>query len=282
MSHVAYLEAKRPLDDRSLNRDVLDRFREELPTEPTVLEVGAGTATMVERLHEWGIIEDGTWVCVDTHEPAVRAGASRLAAREDATETYDGGVGLGDEVAGGRDDHAVATLRLDDCRVELNVADAFEFVESTPRSFDAVVGCAFLDIVDPEPAVAAFGSVAPLLYAPITYDGETTFRPPDADDAAVLDQYHHHMRECRAGGPEGATALTKHVEVLSAGPSPWRIDPPYAEGERRVLAHILDTVETAVEETGDDASAWAERRRAALDSGDLAYEARNRDLLARL
>ena len=253
--HAAYLDAKRALDDRSLNRDVLDRFAVELPPEPEVLEVGAGTATMVERLADWGVIEGGRWIAVDAHEDALAAGEARI----------------GDAVGG--------------VDVEFRAADAFEFAgeaAAAGRRFDAVVGCAFFDVVDAAPAVGALGDVAPVAYAPITYDGETRFAPPDPDEEAVLDRYHRHMREFRAGGPDGAAALSREATVIAEGPSPWAIEPPYESGERTVLAHLLDTVEAAVGETGYDASGWAARRRGALGDGRLRYEAANRDLLVRL
>jgi hypothetical protein len=253
--HAAYLDAKRALDDRSLNGDVLDRFVAELPPEPEVLEVGAGTATMVERLADWGVVEGGQWTAVDAHEDALGAGEARI----------------GDAVG--------------DVDVEFRAADAFEFAgeaAAAGRRFDAVVGCAFFDVVDAAPAVEALGDVAPVAYAPITHDGETRFAPPDPDDEAVLGRYHRHMREFRSGAPDGAAALAREATVIAEGPSPWAIEPPYESGERTVLAHLLDTVEAAVGEAGYDASDWAARRRAALGDGRLRYEAANRDLLVRL
>ena len=253
--HATYLDAKRALDDRSLNREVLDRFASELPPEPEILEVGAGTATMVERFGEWDVIEGGRWVAVDAHEEALDAGEARV----------------GDAVG--------------DIDVEYRVADAFEFASDAAaagRRFDAVVGCAFFDVVDAAPAVDALGEVAPLAYAPITYDGETRFAPADPDEETVIDRYHHHMREYRPGGPDGAAALARETTVIAQGPSDWVIGPPYESGERTVLAHLLDTVKDAVGETGLDASGWAERRREALGDGRLRYEAANRDLLVRI
>jgi hypothetical protein len=262
--HATYLDAKRALDDRSLNRDVLDRFAAELPPEPEVLEVGAGTATMVERLVDWGVIDAGRWVAVDAHEEALSAGEGRI----------------GDAVG--------------NVAVEFRAADAFEFAAEAAADgerfdavvgcafYDAVVGCAFYDVVDAAPAVNAFAKVAPVAYAPITYDGATRFEPLDPDDEAVLDRYHRHMREFRPGGPDGAAALAREATVIAEGASPWAIEPPYEAGERTVLAHLLDTVESAVGETGYDAGDWAARRREALAEGRLRYEAANRDLLVRL
>lgn len=261
--HLRYLEAKRAVDDRALDRNVLSAFAESLPSEPTVLEVGSGTATMPERLYEWGVLESGRWIAVDNHADALGTGRDRLTARRGST-VENGGVRLGDLT--------VAFLE----------AGAFEYAAGRERQFDAVVGSAFFDIVDTERAVDAFGTVTDLVYAPITYDGATAFDPGDPEDGAVLDRYERHMREYRAGGPDGATALEGALsDVLAAAPSPWLVEPPYADGERTVTAHVIDTIEAAVRETGYDAGGWADRRRRQLSSGELHYEARNRDLLGR-
>lgn len=255
VEHAAYLDAKRALDDRSLNRDVLDAFAAELPADPTILEVGAGTATMVERLVEWGVVDGGRWVAVDAHEAALSAGRDRIGDRVGAVD------------------------------VTYRVADAFELAAEAAEAnerFDAVVGCAFFDVVDAAPAVDALSAVAPLSYAPITYDGETTLTPADPADDAVLEAYHRHMRDRRPGGPDGARALADAAaSIVASGASAWRIEPPYSPGDRTVLAHLLDTIESAVGEVGHDASDWAARRRAAMAADELSYRAANRDLLVR-
>lgn len=260
--HVTYLEAKRALDDRSISRTVLARLAAELPDEPRVLELGAGTLTMVERLVEWGFISSGEWVAVDRDEAALAAGRRRLEARPDAEATADG-------------------LRIGAVDVETVCADAFAYAEETDRSFDLVVGCAFFDLVDPGRALDALGD-APLVYAPITYDGRTTFEPGHPADSVVLDRYRTHMESYRDGGPDGANDLASALEtVLADEPSPWVVEPPYDDGEVVVTEHVIDTIEVAVGETGYDASEWAERRRTQLDAGTLRYEARNRDLVGR-
>ena len=281
IDHAAYLDAKRSLDDRSIDRGVLSRFAAELPPDPTILEVGAGTVTMVERLRDWGVLDGGRWVAVDAHEAALSTGRRRLAGRSDSRVVRDGVEGEHGEVGGDHDGDPI--VRLGDLAVEFRVADAFEYAATTDERFDAVVGCAFFDVVDADSAVETLSAVSSLAYAPITYDGETTVAPPDPDDEAVLDGYHRHMREYRPGGPEGAADLMwAAADVVASGPSPWRIEPPYTDDEQAVLAHLLDTIESAVGETGYDASDWAARRREAVASAELAYTARNRDLLVRL
>lgn len=261
--HVSYLDAKREVDDSAIDRGVLSVFSESLPPEPRVLEAGSGTATMPERLFEWGVLDSGRWIAVDSHADALDAGRDRLTDRADSA-VENGGV------------------RLGDLTVELLEADVFEYTAECEEQFDAVVGSAFFDIVDAGEAVDAFGAVTDLVYAPITYDGATAFEPDDPADEAVLGRYERHMREYRAGSPDGAKALEETLsDVLAEAPSPWLLEPPYTDGERTVTARVLDTIEGAVRETGYDASEWADRRRRQLAAGELYYEARNRDLLGR-
>lgn len=261
--HVSYLEAKREIDDRALDRDVLSAFSDRLPNEPTILEVGSGTATMPERLFEWEVLESGRWIAVDSRPDALAAGRDRITARTDA--------------AAGTD-----VVHLGDLTVEFVGADAFECAAGREGQFDAVVGSAFFDIVDAKRAVDAFGAVTDLVYAPITYDGTTAFDPDDPEDEVVLDRYERHMCEYRTGRPDGAKALEAALsEVLADAPSPWLIEPPYIDGERTVTSHVIDTIEGAVRETGYDAIGWAERRREQLSEERLVYTATNRDVLGR-
>ncbi len=259
--HVSYLEAKRRLDDRALNRTVLAAFAGALPEAPTVLELGSGTATMPERLLEWGVIESGRWIAVDSHAEAIGTGRRRLAGRSDAS--VDGG-----------------SVRVGTLDIEFAVADAFEYAAGLDGRVDAVVGSAFFDIVDVERAVSALAPITDLVYAPITYDGTTTFTPADPEDDAVLDRYETHMREYRPGGPDGAARLSAALaSVVADGASPWVVEPPYHAGEETVVGHVVDTVEGAVAETGYDAAAWATRRRRQLEAERLCYRAVNVDLV---
>ena len=90
------------------------------------------------------------------------------------------------------------------------------------------------------------------------------------------------MREHRPGSPDGANALYAELsDVIADRPSPWLIEPPYADGERTVLEHLLETIEGAVAETGGDAGEWVDRRREQVATERLRYEAANRDLLGR-
>ena len=52
-----YLLSKQSVDDRALNKDVLNALRANLPGQPIrIIEVGAGIGTMLRRLVRWEVI----------------------------------------------------------------------------------------------------------------------------------------------------------------------------------------------------------------------------------
>ena len=52
-----YLLSKQSVDDRALNKDVLNTLKASLPTTPiSIIDVGAGIGTMLTRLVQWRLI----------------------------------------------------------------------------------------------------------------------------------------------------------------------------------------------------------------------------------
>ena len=61
-----YLLSKQSVDDRALNKDVLNALRANLPEQPIrIIEVGAGIGTMLRRLIQWDVIHKAEYVLVD-------------------------------------------------------------------------------------------------------------------------------------------------------------------------------------------------------------------------
>jgi len=61
-----YLLSKQSVDDRALNRTVLDSLKANLPDTPIqIIEVGAGIGTMLARLLRWGVVTKADYVLVD-------------------------------------------------------------------------------------------------------------------------------------------------------------------------------------------------------------------------
>ena len=79
-AYTRYLAAKRSVDDRALNRQVLAELCRRMPAgAPRILEIGAGLGTMVARLLDWQVIRAGeyTLLDVDRQMKTVRATCRR-------------------------------------------------------------------------------------------------------------------------------------------------------------------------------------------------------------
>ncbi len=287
MTATEYLTAKRTVDDRALDRTVLERFATGLNDRqnPRVLEVGAGTGTMVVRLAEHGLLPDGT-----TYRAVDRERAHIEAARTHVPEWLsDAGYDVrldGEELVAERDGRVI--------RVRFEVTDAFDL----DCTVDAVVACAFLDLVALPKGVERLAGYLNdgLLYAPITFDGLTGFVPHHPDDEAITRAYHRHMetRE-QPGRPDAGRAVLEAVptaggELVAVGGSDWVIRPvdgTYPADEELVLDHLLSTVVGAVSELEESNRAterileWERHRRIQLRDTELTFLAHNLDTLAR-
>lgn len=293
VSTQRYLEAKRTVDDRAIDRRVLERFTAELADRASdegvrIVELGAGVGTMVARLAAWECLPDVvTYRAVDRDRESIAHARERLPIwLEDAG--YD---------VERREGCVLARKRDSRLEVTLEVADAFEISEEA----DAVIAAAFLDLVDLERALASIGELLAddgLLYAPITYDGTTRFAPAHSLDDRVERLYHRHMDEIREGpGSSRAgrdvleTLAGSAYDTLAVGGSDWVVRPvdgSYPADERAFLTHLLRTIDDAltdypagVLESGTRRR-WTDDRRHRLKESELVSVAGNLDVLARL
>lgn len=291
MSIAPYLTAKRRIDDRSLNNSVLEQFATELAAmEPPVrvLEVGAGTGTMVARLAARDLLpENVEYRAID------REGNHTEAALEQVPEWL---TNAGYETSTS-DRRVVATRGERELTVLFETADAFEIEEQA----DAIIAGAFLDLVELPDGLSRLTEhlvSGGLLYAPITYDGLTGFVPAHPLDETVEQLYHRHMLEIRdqPGGPKAGRQLLESIPdvggtVLAAGGSDWVICPEhggYPGDEQVVVEHLVETIIDSLSEfpaetlNPDSFSEWATVRRGQVESGELTYIAHNLDVLARM
>lgn len=288
-SFQRYLRAKRTVDDRALDRRLVDELREALTERDgplRVLEIGAGIGTMLTRFLDWGVLPEGDteYVALDMQAENVatlREYLSEWAAERDLTVA-------GDEV-----------LTLDDggrrVTVEPIVADAVDYAADAAHDYDLLVGAALLDILDRDALGTLLGTVAPrgLYYFPITFDGATRFRPPHPADHDVERRYHDHM-DSKPGGDSraGGDVLDRlnrldGAALLEVAGSDWVVRPTdgsYPGDEAYFLRHILDTVEGAVTEMGgvDGLDDWLATRREQVDAGELLYHTHQLDFLGRV
>src|SRR5690606_22722508 len=121
-SYSRYLQAKRSVDSRSLNRHVLDSLREHLDSSRPmrILELGGGTGSMVRRCLDYQLFAAAHYTLVDRD-------AETLANLDD----------------GLRADALAANYALD-----IVHADIEEFLLQESEAFDLVIANAVLDLLD--------------------------------------------------------------------------------------------------------------------------------------
>ncbi|GCF13184.1 hypothetical protein Harman_11190 [Haloarcula mannanilytica] len=294
-SFQRYLRAKRTVDDRALDRRVVETLRTELAARADttdgplrVLEIGAGIGTMVARAVEWDLLPPGRieYTALDLNGDNVAAMREYFADwASDRPVTVSG----------------TDTVELD-CSdrqvvVEPVTSEAVTYAADTPQEFDLLVGAALLDILDLNGLDTLLESLAPggLYYFPITFDGATRFRPSHPADETIEGYYHDHMDQKPGGSSRAGSDVLERlrampgVELLAVAGSDWIVRPDdsgYPGDEAYFLRHILDTVESAVGEMGgkafDELGPWLAQRRAQVDAGELVYLTHQLDFLGRI
>ncbi len=288
-SFPRYLLAKQSIDDRSLNRHVLDSLRANLPRTPIrVIEAGAGMGNMLARLITWDILTCAEYVHVD-------AMSENIAFALDWLPRWGSEAGLCVERMGER------ALRLYDARRDVTVslvqADVLEYAASAPEPGDLLIAHAFLDLLPmPQSMPALLSLTKDLTWLTINFDGVTALEP--AVDAALdekIERLYHQTMDARPSGGDSRAGrhLFGHLrdagaEVLAAGGSDWVVharNGQYAPEEAYFLHFILHFFEEALagqpELESGELAGWLARRRAQVDSGELVYIAHQLDFLAR-
>jgi protein-L-isoaspartate O-methyltransferase len=283
-----YLAAKKTVDDRALDRQVLAALRRLMPhPQPRILEIGAGLGTMVARLLEWQVIEGGEYTLLDVDRRLLtdsRAWLGRWATTHGlpVQQLPDG-------------------LRLGGLRVRLVEAELAEYLDGgRGEPADVLVASAFLDVVD-VPAVlpGLFRLLVPggVYWFPITFDGESVFSPDHPADDDVLRAYHRTMDErVRYGRPAGKSRTGRHLFAqlrtagappVAAGSSDWVVhagpDGTYPDDEAHFVGCILSTIEDALAGPGapPGLADWLGARRRQLADGELVYQAHQLDFVGR-
>jgi len=289
-SDQRYLHAKRTVDDRALNRGVLDAFRASLRAfdsrPPRVLELGAGVGTMVSRLVDWGVLDHADWVLLDRDAASLRSAREHLEAWADVCTPSAGAVSLKKGSA--------------EARAEFVAEEAFAFmaVPEHRAGFDVVVANAVLDLMDLEPALKGlWGLLAPggRFWFSINFDADTIFVPELPLDEVVMRLYHQSMdQRVRDGRPAGHSKTGRRLltaigatgaELLHAGSSDWVVFPQagqYVGDEAYFLRHIVHTIDVALqghpELDAREFAHWVEQRFAQVARAELCYVAHQLDV----
>jgi hypothetical protein len=278
-AHRRYLTSKVSVDAHARDRGVLERLLAVLPDAPCVAEAGCGAGLTVPELFAWGVTPS-SYLGVDVDAGIVsfaRHVVPRIL-RRNGHDAVSSDIGCW---VGERDLRFVPG----DALTELPE-------RTSPGSVDLLLAQSFLDLVPLDAFLdVAEAVVAPdgVVYAPLTFDGETVFRPAHHADDNVLAAFHDAIdatpgRDSRAARHvlDRLRDRDAHVEAVSS--SDWVVRPvdgTYRADERFFLARILDFVAETVDDDDVDGNEWVATRRRQLANGELTYVARNHDLLFR-
>jgi len=284
-----YLLAKQSVDDRALNKDVLNILRVNLPQEPfRIIEVGAGIGTMLRRLVRWDVIRQVEYVMVDKMEENIEYASAWI-------PQWAAEAGLNVERV------AQSQLRIfdqaRDVHIQLERADVFDFIQRSKESAELLIAHAFLDLLPmPESLPKLLSLTKNLAWLTINFDSVTTLEPTidTALDEKIESLYHKTMDTRPTGGDsKSGRHLFGHLrnagaEILAAGASDWVVHPvngKYPEEEAYFLRFILHFFEQSLsgraELNAKDFENWLSERRRQIDWSELVYIAHQMDFLVR-
>lgn len=288
-SFPRYLLSKQTVDDRALNKDVVQALRDHIPSGPvSVIEVGAGIGTMLKRLVEWRLFPGGEYMLVDSLQENIdyaRAWIPQWASEYGLSVERDGA------------DHLHLCDQAREFHIRLVCADVFDFIDRNQSPADLLIAHAFLDLLPmPESLERLLSLTKSLAWLTINFDGMSLLQP--VIDIAVDEQierlYHATMDSRPSGGDSRMGRRLFHhlrsvdAEILSAGASDWVVyakDGSYPADEKYFLQFILHFFETALKDCqgldGNTLKRWLEIRQEQIDWGELIYMAHQMDFLVR-
>lgn len=303
-SFLRYLAAKKPIDDRSLNQHVWRALADQILARRgrekrlRILEIGAGSGSMIERLLAAGLLVGTDYTAVDLWPEGVDAIPQRL-------RTWAGAQGWSIEESTNHLQLNPPNAHHADTAVHVRAvqADALSFAADTANhgGYDLLIAHAVLDLFDittATPSLLRTLCDGGLCYFSINFDGITAFLP--TLDRALDDQieslYHRSMDERITDGKRsGDHRAGRHllvllqqlgVDVLAAGSSDWVIHSSggrYPGDEAYFLQHILYFVESTLnghpELNADAFAAWLSARKRQIEQGELIYIAHQIDVL---
>jgi len=284
-----YLLAKQSVDDRALNKDVLNALKANLPSQPIhIIEVGAGIGTMLKRLLRWDIVNEAEYVMVDEMMENIEYASDWIPQWADETgfsvkRNGQGQLRVFDE------NH--------DVRIWLERADVFDFIQKNQEPADLLIAHAFLDLLPmPESLPKLLSLTKSLAWLTINFDGLTTLEPMiDAKLDEQIERLYHETMDTRPMGGDSKSGrhLFGHLrdvgaDILAAGASDWvvhAVNGAYPENEAYFLQFILHFFEESLTGNTDldpDAfSHWLRERHGQIERGELVYMAHQMDFLIR-
>lgn len=299
---IRYLEAKKTIDDRSLNHHVFCTMKDNVErlfgdNEAHILEAGCGVGSMIERIIDWEVVRHVSYCGIDLSRDCIAHARKRL-------EDY--GRKKGMVLQTDTDGRLVLHSHAFRAGIELQAGDVMGYASTRARagSFGLLIAHAFLDLVDlysSLPLLLSLVSAKGLLYFTLNFDGVTSFEPTvDGDlDRHIIALYHDTMDHRLISGKQSGDSKTgRHLlpflveaglTILDAGASDWVIYPThgsYNDDDEYFLHFIVDTICSALKPCQEishrQLNKWATSRHDQIKLGRLFYIAHQIDVLAQI
>ena len=290
-SFQRYLEAKKSIDDRALNGDVWRTMASRLPPSSRerplrVLEVGAGTGTMLERMLDRDLFSYAVYTAVDALEE------NGVHARQSLGQWA---TGRGLRFSGTADRWAMMgkESQIEICYLQ---EDFFDFAAVEKEKWDVLIASAFLDLTDiPSTLPLLFKMLdsGGIFYFAINFDGATILEPRIDGDELIMALYHRSMDERTINGRRsGDSRAGRHLfsmlkecgaQILAAGGSDWAVfagADGYPGDEAYFLHYIVNDIRHAIIKSEIDTSLldqWIAERHKQIENGELVYIAHQLD-----
>ena len=283
-----YLSAKKDIDDTSLNRKVWDTMSGWLLSSQNkdntveILEIGAGTATMIERLLDAKLLMNCRYTALEL-EPGFREHAmERLRNWSKENDLAFTIVAPEKWIISHESTRIEIHWRGDDITKNM---DSYQ-----DGSFDLIIAHAVLDLL---PVPECLDNILKLIrpggafYFSLNFAGETVFTPREEEDAEILKAYHGDMDKRFRGldwqpsrtGIELGNWLRDHGhKVIAEGESNWQLSSLDVNDDKIQLfiRNIIETIEKALSGM-KGLDTWIEKRKDQLESGRLKFFAANKD-----
>ncbi len=305
-----YLLAKQTVDDRALNKDVVNLLRQKLSQHPAkkpfrIIEIGAGIGTMVARLVRWRLLPPKVeYILVEPQAEYLKYSKTWLS---------NWAIEHGWNSSFPSENELLIKNLTESVCCSFICTSLYDYVKNTLSQADLVIAHAVLDLL-PMPAslyqLLALIHPGGLAWLTLNFDGATIFQPelklsdleieqnslPLPLDAYIESLYHQTMHSRPEGGDSQTGRHLLHYllqaqrdfEILATGASDWIVYPQdhtYPAEEAFFLDCILNFFEESLHQyPGLETSlldAWLKKRRAQIRTGELIYIAHQLDVLLR-
>ena len=280
--YVKYLDVKKSIDDRSLNKIVWEHFsnwvlsRNEQDSTLNVLEIGAGIGTMFERLLEASLLQKCHYIALEPEAMFKVVALSRFkgwASKHNCIFQISS-KGL----------WHISNKELD-IEIEWIEADASKIDQLFGNeSFDLLLSHAVIDLL-PVPTIMPIIleklKARGACYFSLNFSGNTEFYPAHDSDHKISELYHLDM-DSRFPNLDWQPSLTGRAlpiwlkkygcEQVVDGESNWEL----GKGDGLFITNILDTIKKALAGF-PGLETWLSSRYKELDQEILALSISNRD-----